>query len=107
VPSKRHTVDPAPRITMHNRSESNPEGTAFSVGNPRTRSRRRRKTWMLHLIPSVISGGGIVLIVILIILIVLFGFGGYRMGPGIGYYGGGTLSLILLIILVLLLLKVI
>jgi hypothetical protein len=40
-------------------------------------------------------------------LILLFGFGGYRMGPGIGYYGGGSLSLILLIILVLLLLRVI
>jgi hypothetical protein len=34
------------------------------------------------------------------------GFGGYRMGPGLGYYGGG-LSLILTIVLILLLLKVI
>jgi hypothetical protein len=37
----------------------------------------------------------------------VFGFGGYRMGPGLGYYGGGGLSLILTIVVVLLLLKVI
>ena len=41
------------------------------------------------------------------ILLLVFGFGGYRMGPGIGYYGGGGISLILLILIVLLLLKVI
>jgi hypothetical protein len=46
------------------------------------------------------------MIILLIILILLFGFGGYRLGPGIGYYGGGGVSLILLIVLVLLLLKV-
>ena len=34
-----------------------------------------------------------------------FGFGGYRMGPGLGYYGGGGLSLILTIVLILLLLR--
>ena len=28
------------------------------------------------------------LLIILIILLLVFGFGGYRMGPGIGYYGG-------------------
>ena len=28
------------------------------------------------------------LIIILIILIFGSGFGGYRMGPGVGYYGG-------------------
>jgi hypothetical protein len=47
------------------------------------------------------------LIIILIILIFGTGFGGYRMGPGLGYYGGGGLSLILTIVLILLLLKVI
>lgn len=40
-------------------------------------------------------------------LLLVFGFGGYRMGPGIGYYGGGGLSLIVLIVLILLLLRVI
>ena len=50
--------------------------------------------------------GGTV-IILLIILILLFGFGGYRLGPGMGYYGGGGISLILLIILILLLLKVV
>jgi hypothetical protein len=50
--------------------------------------------------------GGVV-IILLIILILLFGFGGYRLGPGVGYYGGGSISLILLIVLILLLLKVI
>jgi hypothetical protein len=39
--------------------------------------------------------------------LLVFGFGGYRMGPGIGYYGGGGLSLIVLIVLVLLLVHVI
>jgi hypothetical protein len=47
------------------------------------------------------------LIVILVVLLLLFGFGGYRMGPGIGYYGGGGISLILLIVIILLLLRVI
>lgn len=45
------------------------------------------------------------LIAILIILLLVSGFGGYRMGPGIGYYGGGGLSLILLIVLIVLLLR--
>jgi hypothetical protein len=40
------------------------------------------------------------LIVILIILVVLFGGGGYYMGPGIGYYGGGGISLILGVIVI-------
>jgi hypothetical protein len=43
----------------------------------------------------------------LMVPILLFGFGGYRMGPGLGYYGGAGLSLILTIVLILLLLKVI
>jgi hypothetical protein len=42
----------------------------------------------------------------LIILLLVFGFGGYRMGPGIGYYGGGGISLIILIVIILLLLRV-
>ena len=46
-------------------------------------------------------------IILLVVLILLFGFGGYRMGPGLGYYGGGSLSLILTVVVVLLLLKVI
>ena len=44
------------------------------------------------------------MIIALIILILLFGFGGFRMGPGVGYYGGGG---ILLIVLLLLLMQVI
>jgi len=47
------------------------------------------------------------LLVLLIVLILVFGLGGYRMGPGLGYYGGGGISLILIIVLLLLLLKVI
>jgi hypothetical protein len=46
-------------------------------------------------------------LILLVVLILVFGFGGYRMGPGLGYYGGGGLSLILTIVVVLLLLKVI
>ena len=47
------------------------------------------------------------LIVILVVLFLVFGFGGYRLGPGLGYYGGGGLSLIILIVIILLLLRVI
>ena len=39
------------------------------------------------------------MLILLLILILVFGFGGYRMGPGLGYYGGGGISLILLIVL--------
>jgi hypothetical protein len=46
------------------------------------------------------------LIIILVILIFGSGYGGYRAGPGWGYYGGGGLSLLLTIVLVLLLLRV-
>ncbi len=47
------------------------------------------------------------LLIVLIILLLVFGFGGYRLGPGIGYYGGGGISLILFVLIILLLLKVI
>jgi hypothetical protein len=47
------------------------------------------------------------MLIILIILLLVFGFGGYRLGPGLGYYGGGGISLIILIVIILLLLKVI
>jgi hypothetical protein len=47
------------------------------------------------------------MLLILIILLLVFGFGGYRLGPGLGYYGGGGISLIILIVIILLLLKVI
>ncbi|MGD0889290.1 MAG: DUF3309 family protein [Acidobacteriaceae bacterium] len=45
------------------------------------------------------------LTILLILLIFGSGFGGYRMGPGLGYYGGGSISLILLIVLIVLLLR--
>jgi len=47
------------------------------------------------------------MLIIRIILLLVFGFGGYRLGPGMGYYGGGGVSLIILIVIILLLLKVI
>ena len=34
------------------------------------------------------------------ILLVVLGGGGYYMGPGIGYYGGGGISLILALIVI-------
>jgi hypothetical protein len=43
------------------------------------------------------------LIIILIVLLILFGGGGYYMGPGIGYYGGGGLSLIIALVIIYLL----
>jgi hypothetical protein len=47
------------------------------------------------------------MLIVLIVLLLVFGFGGYRLGPGLGYYGGGGISLILLIVIILLLLRVI
>jgi hypothetical protein len=47
------------------------------------------------------------MIILLIVLILVFGFGGYRLGPGLGYYGGGGVGTILLIVLILYLLHVI
>ncbi len=47
------------------------------------------------------------LLTILVILLLVMAFGGYRLGPGLGYYGGGGISLILLIVIILLLLRVI
>ena len=35
-----------------------------------------------------------------IILLLLLGGGGYYMGPGVGYYGGGTLDIILALIII-------
>jgi hypothetical protein len=53
------------------------------------------------------KGADMLLLIILILLIFGFGYGGYRMGPGWGYYGGGTVSLLLTIVVILLLLRVI
>jgi hypothetical protein len=39
------------------------------------------------------------MLIVLIILLLVFGFGGYRLGPGLGYYGGGGISLIILIVI--------
>jgi hypothetical protein len=43
------------------------------------------------------------MLILLIILLLVFGFGGYRLGPGLGYYGGGGLSLIILLVILWLL----
>jgi hypothetical protein len=40
------------------------------------------------------------LIIILIALIIAIGSGGYYMGPGLGYYGGGTIDILLVLIVV-------
>jgi hypothetical protein len=58
-------------------------------------------------VPSKRTLPEVVMIILLVVLLLVFGFGGYRLGPGIGYYGGGGLSLIVLIVLVLLLMRVI
>ncbi len=47
------------------------------------------------------------MLIVLIVLLLVFGFGGYRMGPGLGYYGGGGISLILLIVIILLVMHLI
>ena len=47
------------------------------------------------------------MLIALIILLLVFGFGGYRLGPGLGYYGGGGISLVLLIVIILLVMHVI
>ena len=43
------------------------------------------------------------LIIILIVLLLIFGGGRYYMGPGLGYYGGGGISIVLAIIIIYLL----
>ena len=43
------------------------------------------------------------LILILVIVLLLVGGGGYYMGPGVGYYGGGTLDIIIGLVIVYLL----
>jgi hypothetical protein len=40
------------------------------------------------------------MLIILVVLLIVFAFGGYRLGPGLGYYGGG-LGTILLLLLIL------
>jgi len=47
------------------------------------------------------------ILILLVVLIVVTGFGGYRMGPGFGYFGGGGLSLILFVLLICMVLKLI
>ena len=47
------------------------------------------------------------MLIILIILLFVVTFGGYHIGPGLGYYGGGSLGLIVLVLIVLLLLHAI
>lgn len=47
------------------------------------------------------------ILILLVVLILLCGFGGYHMGPGFGYYGGGGLSLILFVLLICLILGII
>ena len=46
------------------------------------------------------------MLILLIILLLVFGFGGCRRGPGVGYCGGGGISLIILIVIMLVLLRV-
>ena len=40
------------------------------------------------------------LLLILIVIFLVVGGGGYYMGPGVGYYGGGTLDIILGLVIV-------
>jgi hypothetical protein len=37
------------------------------------------------------------MLLILLVVILIFGFGGYRRGPGLGYYGGGLDLIIVLL----------
>jgi hypothetical protein len=59
--------------------------------------------------PDIPSGEGVVLnspmplILILVIVLLAVGGGGYYMGPGVGYYGGGTLDIIIGLIIIYLL----
>jgi len=82
------------------------------VSNRESASNRTNKFDIFLLTPkplasAEISTWGDTMLIILIVLLLIFGFGGYRMGPGVGYYGGGGISLILLIVIVLLLLRAI
>jgi len=52
------------------------------------------------------SDRGLIMLVLVVVIIACF-IGGYRLGPGLGYYGGGGVGMLLLIILALLLLGII
>ncbi len=41
------------------------------------------------------------MLILLIVLILLFGIGGWQVGPGLGYYGGGGITLVLVVLLIL------
>jgi hypothetical protein len=43
------------------------------------------------------------LILILVVLLLVIGGGGFYMGPGVGYYGGGTVDIVIGLIIVYLL----
>ncbi len=40
------------------------------------------------------------LIIILVIVLLAVGGGGYYMGPGVGYYGGGTVDILIGLVIV-------
>ncbi len=58
--------------------------------------------WRLNQAPAVLDSR-MPLILILVLLLLLVGGGGYYMGPGVGYYGGGTLDILLGLVIVYLL----
>jgi hypothetical protein len=45
------------------------------------------------------------LIILLVVLLLVFGTGGYALGPGIGYFGGGSLAFIVLAILIVMIVR--
>ena len=52
------------------------------------------------------SDRGLIELMLVVLVIACF-VGGYRLGPGLGYYGGGGVGMLLLIVLACLLLGVI
>jgi hypothetical protein len=88
--------------------DENWAASCTEVGDPHSRVRRaltQRNCYEVE--GGVPRREGERMLIILIILLLVFGFGGYRLGPGLGYYGGGGISLIILIVIILLLLRVI
>jgi hypothetical protein len=116
---RAHSVCPLPRIAQRRPSNERrlslllqevlPRASFGNITGERTTCRANPPSILLtyRVAENIRPPGKTFMLILLIVLLLVFGFGGYRLGPGIGYYGGGGISLVILIVIVLLLLRVI